>query len=67
MVTNEIHLRPFNVRKQFTDENGNWMHARATIYGASRTGKTTKLISMLYDLKDVFGSCYRFSPTANAA
>lgn len=58
-------IRKFNINKSYTDSHGAWSHPLGVIFGARRTGKSTNIASLCYDIKDKFGSVYRFSPTAD--
>src|ERR1700679_950468 len=55
----------FDIEKLCTTVDGQWNHPFGLFYGFRKTGKSTKIVSILYQTKDRYGTAYRFSPTAN--
>lgn len=61
----EIFIDDFHVRKHFfNEETGVFSNPLTVIVGRGRSGKSTKLISLLSECRKYFGSVYLFSPTA---
>jgi len=61
----KIRLKHFELLREFITPSGFWKSPLGLIYGHRRTGKSVKIVSLLWEAKDKFGSCYRFSPTAD--
>jgi hypothetical protein len=61
----KIKLRHFEILDEF-DNNGFWKSPMAVLYGFRRTGKSVKVVSLLWETRDKYGTCYRFSPTADS-
>jgi len=59
-----LTLEYFDLNK-LCDDNGVWMSPMGIIYGFRRTGKSNKIVSLLYETRHRYGSAHRFSPTAD--
>jgi hypothetical protein len=62
-----LKFNQFSLKRCYIDDNGEWMHPLGLYYGPRRTGKSTKLISSLWPVRDQFTFSVLFSPTADGS
>ena len=54
-----------DILKLFTNPDGSWYHPCIVVLGNRGSGKSRKVKSLCHEMRDHFGTIYRFSPTAD--